>query len=223
MPKKSICRWICALALAVAVTAPAYAADPSFFNTVEVRSKNLTPFEKWNAALARYAKESAAKVKVNCPPGGIEICSYDDWTSFLDTLKDKDPLVQLNEVNTRVNKAKYVTDKANWGQNDYWATPAEFMSRLGDCEDYAIIKYLSLRRLGWKENDLRVVAVKDLNLKVGHAVLVVFFKHPKTGQDLTLLLDNQIPKIVLTNNVRHYQPVFSINKYFWWRHTPATG
>jgi len=54
-------------------------------------------------------------------------------------------------------------------------------------------------------------------------MLVVFFKHPKTGQDLTLLLDNQIPKIVLTNNVRHYQPVFSINKYFWWRHTPATG
>ena len=99
----------------------------------------------------------------------------------------------------------------------------EFMSRFGDCEDYAILKYLSLRRLGWKEKQLRVVAVKDLNLKVGHAVLVVLFTHPKTGQILPLLLDNQIKKIVAANKVRHYQPVFSLNKFFWWKHTPATS
>ena len=153
----------------------------------------------------------------------MHVCSYDDWIKLLKTLEDKDPLVQLNEVNKWANKAKYITDSTNWGQNDYWATPAEFMSRFGDCEDYAILKYLSLRRLGWKENDLRVVAVKDLNLKVGHAVLVVFFKHPKTGQVLQLLLDNQIPSIANAASIRHYQPVFSINKYFWWRHTPATG
>ncbi len=198
--------------------------QPSFFNTTEVRSKNLKPFKKWRAALARYSKESAANTKVKCAPGDtMQICSYDDWVKFLDTLKDKPPLVQLNEVNNRMNKAKYITDKANWGKKDYWATPGEFMARFGDCEDYAILKYLSLRRLGWKESSLRVVAVKDLNLKVGHAVLIVLFKHPKTGKILPLLLDNQIKKIANAANVRHYQPVFSLNKYFWWRHTPVTG
>ena len=197
---------------------------PSFFNTVEVRSKNLKPFKKWRAALARYSKEAKAKAKVKCAPGGkLDICSYDDWLKFLATFKNKAPLVQLNEVNTRINLASYVNDHANWGQKDYWATPGEFMARFGDCEDYAILKYLSLRRLGWKEKQLRVVAVKDLNLKVGHAVLVVFFKHPKTGQILPLLLDNQIKKIVPANKVRHYQPVFSLNKFFWWKHTPATS
>lgn len=196
----------------------------SFFNTVEVRSKNLKPFKKWRAALARYSKESKSKAKIACAPGSkLDICSYDDWLNFLATLKDKAPLVQLNEVNTRINQASYVNDQANWGQKDYWATPGEFMSRFGDCEDYAILKYLSLRRLGWKEKTLRVVAVKDLNLKVGHAVLVVFFKHPKTGKFLPLLLDNQIKKIVPANKVRHYQPVFSLNKYYWWKHTPATS
>lgn len=198
--------------------------SPSFFNTVEVRSKNLAPFKKWRAALARYSEESKAKAPFTCAPGNqMDICSYDEWTDFLTTLKDKAPLVQLNEINTRINKASYVNDQANWGQKDYWATPAEFMSRFGDCEDYAILKYLSLRRLGWKENSLRVVAVKDLNLKVGHAVLIVFFEHPNTGQIIPLLLDNQIKKIVPANKVRHYQPVFSLNKFFWWRHTPATS
>lgn len=206
------------------VHAAAAKPEPSFFNTVEVRSKNLKPFKKWRSALARYAKESKANAKLTCAPGSkLDICSYDDWVKFLSTLKDKAPLVQLNEINTRINQASYVNDQANWGQKDYWATPGEFMSRFGDCEDYAILKYLSLRRLGWKESLLRVVAVKDLNLKVGHAVLVVFFKHPKTGQMLPLLLDNQIKKIVPANKVRHYQPVFSLNKFFWWKHTPATS
>jgi len=81
-----------------------------------------------------------------------------------------------------MNKAKYITDKNNWGRKDYWATPAEFMKNFGDCEDYAIIKYLSLRQLGFKESELRVVAVKDLNLKVGHAVLIVFWKDQKSGK-----------------------------------------
>ena len=196
---------------------------PSFFNSVEVRSKNLSPFKKWLSALARYSKESKAPKKVPCPPGNMHICGYDDWVDFLKSLEGKAPLVQLNEVNNRINQAKYITDSANWGKSDYWATPAEFMARFGDCEDYAILKYLSLRRLGWKESALRVVAVKDLNLKVGHAVLIVFFKHPKNGQILTLLLDNQIKTIANAASIRHYQPVFSINKYFWWRHTPVTG
>lgn len=219
---------VLAVCLFAVMALPASAAGesphPSFFNTVEVRSKNLSPFKKWLSALARYSKEAKAPSKAACPPGDeLHICNYDDWVAFLKTLEGKAPLVQLNEVNNRINQAKYITDSANWGQNDYWATPAEFMARFGDCEDYAILKYLSLRRLGWKENDLRVVAVKDLNLKVGHAVLIVYFKHPKTGQVLQLLLDNQIKSIANAASIRHYQPVFSINKYFWWRHTPVTG
>ncbi len=197
--------------------------QPSFFHSVEVRSSNLAPFKKWNTALARYSKESSVTTQVHCTSRALDICSYDDWLKFLATLKDAPPLVQLNEVNKRINQASYITDSTNWGQKDYWATPAEFMARFGDCEDYAILKYLSLLHLGWREDDLRVVAVKDLNLKVGHAVLVAFFKHPKTGQILPLLLDNQIPKIVVADKVRHYQPVFSLNKNFWWRHTPVAG
>ena len=127
-------------------------------------------------------------------------------------LRGKPKDVQIEEVNNFANQRTYITDPRNWGEDDYWATPGEFIAKFGDCEDYAIIKYLSLRNLGFTDDELRLVAVKDLNLKVGHAVLVVFFK----GK--VLLLDNQIKKVVDTSIVHHYEPVFSINQTYWWRH-----
>ena len=73
------------------------------------------------------------------------------------------------------------------------------------------------------QNSPVVLKGVDHEWTLGHAVLIVFFKHPKNGQILNLLLDNQIKSIANADNVRHYQPVFSINKYFWWRHHPVTG
>ncbi len=197
-------------------------AQPSFFNTVEVQSNNLKSFKKWRAALARYQKEKMSKKKLSCDAKRLNICDYGDWAKFIDSLKGQSQFAQLKAVNARMNKAKYTTDKANWGQNDYWATPGEFMSRFGDCEDYAIVKYLSLRLLGFKESQLRVVAVKDLNLKVGHAILVVIILDNKNRKRF-LVLDNQIKKIVEAKTIRHYQPVFSINSKFWWRHLPRSA
>ncbi len=221
-PAKALKAAAYAAALAGAMSAaPASAADPpvpSYFNSIEMRSTNLAPFTKWNSALERYGKESAVRKKVKCLSKNLGICDYDDWIKFLDTLKGKDKLTQIRAVNDRFNQAKYVTDKSNWGQNDLWNSPAEFMQNFGDCEDYAIIKYLSLRHLGFPDDDLRVVAVKDLNLKVGHAVLIVFWVDPRNNDRRALVLDNQIEKVVDARAVRHYQPVFSINKEYWWRH-----
>ena len=189
-----------ALAFAVMPADPAAAAKkqarPSFFNSTEVRSKNLKPFKKWTGAIKRYSKEKAKKSKKGCKSKKFNRCHYKQWRRFLKKLKGKDRLAQVKEVNRLMNKSRYITDKTNWGKKDYWASPGEFMARFGDCEDYAITKYLSLRRLGFKKKELRVVAVKDLNLKVGHAVLVVFL------DGKTYLLDNQIKRLVETLPIR---------------------
>jgi predicted transglutaminase-like cysteine proteinase len=100
----------------------------------------------------------------------------------------------------------------NWGQEDYWATPFQFLKKNGDCEDYAISKYMALKALGVKVEDMRIVALQDLNLNLGHAVLVVYVG------DEPQLLDNQISSVVAANSIRHYQPVFSINEEGWWLH-----
>ncbi len=189
------------------------AADNSFFHSVETKSSNLGPFKKWTGAMERFTEEKAKEEKrTDCDSQKFNTCNYQLWQKFLDSVRNKPKDVQIEEVNNWANQRNYVTDPRNWGEEDYWETPGEFIARFGDCEDYAIIKYLSLRNLGFTDDELRVVAVKDLNLKVGHAILVVFFG----GK--VLLLDNQIKKVVDTNIVRHYEPVFSINRSFWWRH-----
>lgn len=198
--------------------------QPSFFKTMEVRSSNLKPFKKWRAALRRHFQEvkKNGKKNIRCTSKRLNICDYGDWTAFLNTLKGKGRFAQLKAINARINQAKYINDSANWGRTDYWATPGEFMARFGDCEDFAIVKYLSLRMLGFKESQLRVVAVKDLNLKIGHAVLMVILRDKKKRKRY-FVLDNQIKQVVEAYKIRHYQPVFSINSKYWWRHLPRAA
>jgi len=204
------------LGLLAASTAPAFAAkkklSPSFFRSKETVSSNLKPFKKWTGALARYSKEEATSKKGTCKETKMNKCHFERWMGFIKKQKGKGQAAQVKAVNGAINRAKYITDNNNWGKKDYWATPGEFMARFGDCEDYAIAKYLSLKHLGFKEDQLRVVAVKDLNLKVGHAILVVFL------DGKVFVLDNQIKQVVEAKTVRHYQPVFSINAKKWWRH-----
>ena len=208
------------LAIGWSVVGPALAAKakskatPSFFKTVETQSKNMKPFKKWTTALKRYTKAEAEQ-KGGCDTKKFNKCHYDEWIAFLDTVRGKDKLAQLKAVNKHMNKSKYIVDKTNWGKKDYWATPFEFMAKFGDCEDYAITKFMSLKHLGYDANDLRVVAVKDMNLKVGHAILAVFV------DGKVYILDNQIKIVVEAKKIRHYKPVFSINEAFWWRHKAA--
>lgn len=196
-----------------AVAAPPQAEfQPSFFGTRELRSSNMAPFKHWNGAMEKYSRESAEKLDGSCEEKRLNACNYFKLLQFLNGLKGKDKLSQIKAVNTLLNKAKYITDQDNWGQKDYWASPGEFMARFGDCEDYAIAKFVALGLLGFRDAEMRVVAVKDLNLKVGHAILVVFV------DGKAWVLDNQIQQVVEAGQIRHYQPVFSINKNFWWRH-----
>jgi predicted transglutaminase-like cysteine proteinase len=186
--------------------------QPSFFGSMEIRSENLKPFTKWRTALERYSAETARERAGTCQSRMFNVCHYEELQRFLDGIGGKDRWDQLVEINRYMNTRRYITDPRNWGVPDYWATPGEFMTKFGDCEDYAIAKFLSLKRLGWTDDELRIAAVKDLNLKVGHAILIVYH----AGK--TWVLDNQIKRVVEAESIRHYQPVYSINETSWWRH-----
>ncbi len=192
----------------------AVAADArqSFFHSVELRSANIKPFTKWRAALDRTSREVARVQGQDCRDDNAASCLYRELDAFLDTLRDKGRREQLVAVNAYMNARPYVTDTRNWGKKDYWATPAEFLTRSGDCEDYAIAKFFALKRLGWNADAMRLAAVKDLDRGTGHAVLIV------SDDGNSWLLDNQIKQVVKTGTVRRYEPVYSINENAWWRH-----
>lgn len=206
-------RWLAALAAALIVASFASTAEAELFGTREIKAGSLKPFPKWTDMLVRaqHEREEAA----GCKPGLARRCPWQDWQAFLQGLKGLSPEEQLERVNREVNRRRYVLDPPNWGVPDYWATPLQFLRKNGDCEDYAITKYISLRMLGFSEDSLRVLVLNDLNRGVPHAILVVELK------GATLLLDNQIPTVVEAAKVRHYQPIYSINEHAWWLHRPS--
>ena len=135
------------------------------------------------------------------------------WTSFLDSIRKQPRHAQLAAVNQWANMRPYVEDWVNWHVPDYWETPGEFLTRGGDCEDYAITKYFSLVRLGFSPDNLRVVIVNDTNLQAFHAVLAV------RDDGVVWLLDNQIPQAVPMDVAVQYVPIYSLNERGWWMHS----
>ncbi len=136
----------------------------------------------------------------------------DRWLALKAKLDGKPLEEQLRGVNNFFNQWPYKSDMQVWKVEDYWATPAEFLRKSGDCEDYAIVKYYALRDLGVPANQLRIVALRDSIRGIGHAVLVVFMK------DNAYVLDNLSNLILPHTKLTHYQPVFSVNEEFRWAH-----
>jgi predicted transglutaminase-like cysteine proteinase len=168
----------------------------------ENHSRNLSTFPKSRGMLQLFAEELES-----CGP---DQCKKPEWYAVIDRMRGKDRMAQLREINTEMNKRPYVTDRANWNLLDYWATPLQFLQKGGDCEDFAIAKYMALRSVGVPVEDMRIVVLNDLNLGVAHSVLAVYVN----GNPY--ILDNQISKVVPASTVDYYQPVYSINESGSW-------
>lgn len=202
------------LAAAFAAAAAPRAETP-LFGTVAVENVSLRPFPKWTAMLQRYLEERGREPG-SCEETRLNHCHYQRWMALIEEVKGLDLESQLERVNAEMNRRRYVLDPVNWGVPDYWATPFEFFRKDGDCEDFAIAKFMTLKLAGVDPEKLRIVVLQDLNLKVAHAVLAVYVG------DRIRILDNQIRQVVDSEAIRHYQPMYSINERAWWLHLPAS-
>ena len=84
----------------------------------------------------------------------------------------RDGLARLGEINRAVNLAiRPMSDLAQYGVPDIWASPLmTFTSGAGDCEDYAIAKYVALLETGMAPDDVRLVVVYNRPAHEGHMV-----------------------------------------------------
>lgn len=179
----------------------AASSAPLLFGTQEIAKTDIGAFERWTGMLERVKAGAALQSAIP------------SWPALIDSLKDKSPFELIKIVNSFVNEIKYQTDPIVWHNKDYWATPEEFYRMTGDCEDFAITKYMVLKDLGVNPNEMRIAIVKDLNLNEYHAILVLYV----SGGHI-LILDNQISEVVLSTRVHHYKVIYSINEKGWWRH-----
>jgi predicted transglutaminase-like cysteine proteinase len=138
----------------------------------------------------------------------------DAWQNLLASQKQLSEQEKLNVVNSFFNKQlRYVEDIDLWGQVDYWETPIEALWKgAGDCEDYAIAKYFSLRHLGVASDKLRITYVKALTQNRAHMVLT-YYSSPEA---MPLVLDSLIDAIRPASQRTDLLPVYAFNAEGMW-------
>ena len=127
---------------------------------------------KWNGVVAEIGAEN--DILARCR-SDAHICPA-AAQKFLDVIADGRAArgrARIGVINRAINLAiQPMSDMAQWGVADRWSAPlATLTSGRGDCEDYAIAKYVALREAGVAEDDVRLVIVRDLANGEDHAVV----------------------------------------------------
>lgn len=147
--------------------------------------------------------------------GGSVAPRFAAWQSLLNGLRNAGDTERLKKVNEFFNRQiTFGEDQAIWNQPDYWATPLETLGRgAGDCEDFVIAKYFSLKEVGVAPEKLRLIYVRakigsgDAAASQAHMVLA-YYTQPEAEP---LVLDNLVSDIRPASRRPDLVPVFSFN------------
>ena len=162
-------------------------------NRVAISNIEFTD-ELFANVLARYDNEALQRVKL--------------WQSLVESNRGKAVEDQLFAVNRFFNRVNFVDDIEHWRENDYWATPVEFLAtNAGDCEDFTIAKYFTLVEMGIDAKKLRMMYVTSTRPRQAHMVLAYY----PSAQAIPLVLDNINKRILPANQRRDLIPIYSFN------------
>lgn len=140
-----------------------------------------------------------------------------NWKTLRDQASGLTKMDQLRLVNKFWNTWPYREDQPNWGKPDYWEIPAEFLKKSGDCEDYAIVKYFTLKELGFDPRKMRLVILRDTVRNLPHAVLAVYLDGD------AYILDNLSSAVLSHKRMGNYSPQYSVNEFGRWAHIKSKG
>ena len=157
-------------------------------------------------AAERYGPEAARRIR--------------SWQQVMIDAASRGEREQIHLINEFFNRnVLYHTDPELWGVPDYWATPLETLGRAGgDCEDFAIAKYVSLRKLGIPDSRLRLFYVHArlgaLSSDAEEAHMVLGYYPSEDAEPL--ILDNLITDIRPASRRNDLMPIFSFNSEGLW-------
>jgi predicted transglutaminase-like cysteine proteinase len=131
------------------------------------------------------------------------------FLDIVDAARSRDGRARLGEINRAFNLSiKATSDLVQHGQADVWSSPLATLERGGgDCEDYAIAKFVALRRAGIAPDDLRIVVLHDTIRGEDHAVAAARL------DGRWLMLDNRRMAMIADADIRNYRPRFVIGPY----------
>ena len=176
------------------------AALPLLAKRYHVLGNNLGDFDKWNTFIADHEKL-----------GGL---SPDQalFAKKLTSLSVRNMLIRVQHFVSKSGGYHYASDQVIYGVEDYWAPPRLFRNRKrGDCEDFALLKYMLLRGAGIPATSLYVTLVTKTGLPTPHMILIVAL-----DEKTLIVLDNfeNTPKIYDQDSP--YRLMYAVNEDGWW-------
>jgi predicted transglutaminase-like cysteine proteinase len=177
------------------------------FGLVLFRAPEGTVWSKWrdleNEMKAEI--ESIDSCRIDSESCSLEAARF---VSLTERALSADGAARIQAVNSAINESiRYQSDLEHHGMIDKWSAPlATLKSGTGDCEDYAIAKYVALRQLGIPAANLKVLLVRDTFSNQDHAVLAV-------RRDASwLLLDNRWSQMIESSASPRLMPLFALGE-----------
>jgi len=165
--------------------------------------------EKWHGVERNLDDE---RVQLALCDGDRERCASPAALRFLgiiDNARVREGRARIGEANRAINLAiRPMSDQSQYGAADVWTSPLiTFNHGAGDCEDYAIAKFVALRLAGISADDLRIVIVRDRIRGEDHAVAAARL------DGHWLILDNRRMAMVEDADLKNYLPLYVIDQY----------
>ncbi|WP_303852550.1 transglutaminase-like cysteine peptidase [Seleniivibrio woodruffii] len=160
------------------------------FGSIAAASKFHVPENVYSQYVKKYGQQAETRL--------------DSLLALMDGLSEATDDKKVIEVNRFFNQVQYQTDMKTWGQSDYWASRLEFLGiGAGDCEDYAVSKFLTLIQLGIPQEKLFLTYVKR---GAESHMVVTYYKEPNT---VPFVLDNYDKSIQPATKRTDLSPVYS--------------
>jgi predicted transglutaminase-like cysteine proteinase len=185
----------------------ALAPEAALFGLAAERVSEGKILRKWTDVQSeiREDKEILAGCRENassCPPAARL------FLAIVDEGRARSGRARVGVINRAINLSIIPTsDLVQWGVVDRWSAPLEtFTTGRGDCEDYAIAKYVALRAAGVAPEDIKLVIVRNIDISENHAVVAVRL------DGAWVILDNRRLALVPAREMWRATPLFEIGE-----------
>lgn len=171
---------------------------------------------KWRAVELEIDQEE--KVLADCRAQKPCLKPAQDFLNIIAEGSGRTGRARVGLINRAVDLAITPTaDETQWGVEDHWSSPLETLrTHRGDCEDYAIVKYVALREAGMPPADVKIVILRKHFPNEDHAVAVA-----RVNGDW-LILDNRQLTLVRDIDLTRATPKFQLDERGVHRFVPSS-
>lgn len=162
-----------ALLLLFGLTAYADTSEPFGLATVAAPEEPLGTM--WRRLQAEIKAERAVVARCRAAPLSCRSSPALQFIAIVHQGSGFEGLARIGHINRAVNfSIRAVDSAAADATHDRWSSPlATLAAGVGDCKQYAVLKYAALQDAGIAADDVRIVIVKQRGRPEAHAVVAV--------------------------------------------------